>query len=738
MAIFKRAKEAMLKKSRQDRTITDEKLVEISDSLFDRRRNFVQAILERIWFRNILYYMGEQWFEWAKSTHEFKPVLPNPHTPTPVSNIIRDYVRSMKSLVLNKDFKVSIWPNSNDQEDMEAAEMGEHFLRWLETDNDEQQLDELEKEVIWMILCGTSFDRTFPLIQSDNWAFDADGNPINTGDIVSQNLSPFNVVVDTFGELLIKKRYVGIKSLKQREWVEDTFQVLINEGSDQDPLINYERKLSSMVANVSPWKGDGMIIGPDQTFEDDDLVLFKELEFKPTREHPDGIYAGLVGNQICFKHNRLPIPTGEGGKWNYTLTDFHYHYVPGRFWSDAGVNDLISPQNSINQIDQDLESNRKGVGRPVVTVPTDVNIKRLSKDGQSVLVIQYDAMLSGGSTPSISHGTPLPTQVLEERAIHRASSQDAAGDPKNVLRGQAPTSQASGIMVDILRDAAEQGHLPDIERFYRAYKRVKRKELILAQEIMTEERLIKIPDRGNRVKAIAFKGADLRNNTDVRLELSSGAASTRAGQTQMLLKLTESGFFSTQSDLDPEYRADILRRLGLAGFKDKRNVDMDRAQSENQRMGNTKVDDLELSHVPLPPTEDNPKMEYLQIPIIRGIFLSMAGIDGDGQPDPEAEPFILSDDPLFKYDEHSVHYEIHRRYILSSEFTHLPQPVQEVAIAHCDVHKMTMDLQLAEEQAKAALMQGNAARIGTEAAAPDVTDAMPGGDERPRPRAVAG
>ena len=700
----------------------DAKIVEIADKMFDRQQNITQAILERIWFRNILYYMGEQWFEWAKSKQEFRPVMPSPYTPTPVSNIVRDYVRSMKSLVLNKDFTITIWPNSNDQDDMEAASMGESFLRWLETDQDEIHLDEKEKEVIWMILCGTSFDRTFPYMEADNWAFDAYGAPINTGDIVSQAISPFNVAVDQHGDSLKKKRHVGLKSLKPKEWVEDTFKVLLNEGSHEGAVINYERQLSSIVANISPWKGDGLQLGNDQSKDDDDLVLFKEIEFRPTKAHPMGIYAAMVGDKMCFRHERLPIPMQEGGKWDYTLTDFHYHYIPGRYWSDPGVNDLISPQNTVNQIDQDLEINRKSVGRPLVTVPVDVNLSRVDKHGQAVFILKYDAMLSGGQKPEVSHGVPLPAQVLEERNIHMMVSQDAAGDPKNVLRGQAPSSQASGIMVDILRDAAEQGHLPDIERFYRGLKRVKRKQLVLAQEVYTEERLIKIPDRGNRTKAIAFKGADLRNNTDVRLELSSGAASTRAGQTQMLLKLTETGFFSSQSDLDPEYRADILRRLGLAGFKDKSNVDMDRAQAENQRVGNATEKELEIASIQMPPSEEDPNGDLLQLPIIPGLFLSLGpvDVDGDGVPDPEAEPIVLSDDPLYKYDDHAVHYEVHRRYILSSEFLHLDMGVQEVAIAHCDTHKAMMDVVAQEEQMKAAYMTGNAARVGTEASAPDI------------------
>jgi len=701
----------------------DIKVKEITDKLFDRNLNVSQQMLERVWFRNILYYMGEQWFEWAKSTLEFTRLRPNPDVPTPVSNMIRDHVRSMKSLILNKDFTVTIWPNSNDQEDVEAAEMGEGFLRWLETYNDELHLDEKEKEVIWMVLCGTSFDRTYPQVNNDQWVFDAQGNPINRGDIVSQSVSPFNTAVDNFGETLKRKRWVGIKSLKPREWVEDTFKILVNEGSgDEGPLINYERKLARIVSNVSPWKGDGLEMSSDSTYEDEDLVLFKEVEIRPTKDDPRGVYAAMVGDQMCFKHDRLPIPGGDDGEWDYTLTAFHYHYVPGRFWSDPSVNDLISPQNTINQIDQDLEINRKSVGRPMVTVPTDVNLKLLSKRGQSVFAIQYDALTSGGQKPDIAHGTPLPQQVLIERDTHRTVFQDAAGDPKNVLRGKAPTSQASGIMVDILKDAAEQGHLPDIERFYRAMKRVKRKQLILAQEVYTEERLIKIPDRGNRARVVAFKGADLRNNTDVRLELSSGASATQAGKTQVLLKLTESGFFSTQSDLDPEYRQDLLKRLGLSGFKNKSNVDMERAQSEDQAIGNATADDLELSNTVIEPSEEMPEGGFLQIPVLPGLFLSLGDVNGDGIKD--EEPTVISDDPLYKYDNHAAHYEVHRRYILSSEFRHLDPPVQEVAIAHCDTHKAMMDIMAQEEAQKAALIQGNAARVGTEAAAPDISGMM--------------
>jgi hypothetical protein len=316
----------------------DQELKLVFDELFTDRRQVDMQLLHRVWFRNILYYLGEQWFEWVRGQNTFRRLMPSPYLPTPVANIIRDFVRSIKSLILNKDYTVNIWPNSNDQEDREAAEMGESFLRWLETWDDERHLDEKEKLAIWMVLTGVAFDRTYVNMEDDGWMYDKQGNPIKTGNVVSETLSTFSVVLDQMGDTLRKKRYVGIKTLRPKEWVEDTFKVIAT-GSDQT-LIDYERQLARLVANVSPWKGDGLDFS--QSVEQNaDMVIFKEVEFRPSKKYPQGRYAAMVDDKVIFDYKRLPIKVSKDGKWDYSITDFHYHFVPGRFWSDAGVNDLI-------------------------------------------------------------------------------------------------------------------------------------------------------------------------------------------------------------------------------------------------------------------------------------------------------------------------------------------------------------------------------------------------------------
>ena len=655
----------------------------LSETLFNYTKNPMLHMLHRTWFRNILYFMGEQWFVWSRMGSAFKRLAPSQYTPTPVSNFIRDHVRSMKALILNKDFKVDVWPNSNDVEDKDSAIVAKHLLEHMDAENDEEFEDEKEVVALWTVLVGNGFDRTFPEVNDYSWGMDKSGNPISKSIVTTQSLNPFNLAVDPMGRRMRDKRYIGIKSLKTREWVEDTFKQKVPQGEGNDRLINYERNLAVMVSDVSAWKGDGLSTLSKYEDKSEDLVVFYEFEYRPSKDHPQGRYVAVCGGKKMFDYDRLPTPTQKDGRWNYSVTDYHYHYVPGRFWSDPTVNDLISPQNTVNSIDQDLVKNRKSAGTPVLIMPNDIILTRESLDGQSFLVVTYDALTAGGAVPKIERGVPLPSQVLEERAINRGVTQDVTGDPKNVMKGKAPTTSASGVMVDILKDAAEQGHFPDIKRWYRSLKRTYSKRLLLGEEVYKESKIIKTMGKGYGAKIRSFKSADLRGNTDVRLELGSGVASTRMGQTQMLVELTKAGFFSAQSDLDPDYRQELLGKMGLSGFKDRTNLDVERAMAENHLITTTKKEDMNTEVI------EGPNKEKIGIPVVNGIFLAMGDPTGQVQ-----EPMIISEDPLFKFDDHQIHYESHRKFILSPEFREMDSLNQEILIGHTDMHKMQVDLQM--------------------------------------------
>ena len=618
------------------------------DGFFDDRLDTSRQMMEQIIARNLLYYIGEQYLEYVVSSGQFRRRT-LPFIPTPVTNEIREYVRSVKAMLMNQKMIPRVWPNTNEKEDIQAGDAGQALLVSLDQAHDGRFFDEKEKLVIMICIAGTAFMRTYADADGGVWL--PDGS--KTGDEATECILPFNVRLDSLGDKLSQKRWIGVQSLKDKEWVEDTYKTKIENKDENRSQIDYQRYLSKLVQSVSPWKGRPMTIS-NFSEDDDGLVLFREVEFAPIKEHPNGYYVVCCGGNVIKKIDRLPIHSTTDD-WYYTLTDFHYNYVPGRFWSDPGVNDLISPQNIINAIDQALAINRKGIGRPKVLTPGEIGLKKIGLGGHGFLALSYNPIM--GQKPEFKEGTPLPQQVLEERRLQRQGFQDASGDPKNVLQGQQPSANASGILTEGLRETAERGRYPDLERFNRSLTRVYKKRLLIAQEVFTEERLIKTLGRGNKVKIQKFKASDLRGNTDVRLELDSGLIGTKSGQAQMMLNMIQAGFFK-DGDVSPTIRQEVLQRMGMSTFTDEVDNDVERAEAENVSIASGEVT----------------------------VMLA--------EPDPETgEDIVLNDDPMFKYDNHAIHHETHRKFIISPEFKELPVKTQTIAIAHTDLHQKLIDEQ---------------------------------------------
>lgn len=669
-------------KSKTKAELTEDQIQQDITSFFNPNLDPHRTVLESSWFRNILYYMGEQWLSWYSSQGTFgRRYELNVNVPTPVSNIIRDYVRSNKALILNKRYTTTIWPNSSEQDDKDGAQMGIYLLENMDADNDGEIEDIKELTALWLILTGNAFTRTYAAADDGRYVVDLSGKPVvNRGQVVTSVELPFNVRVSTLGTSLNEKDCVGIMNLRCREEVEDIYKVKLTT-SENDYELDYQKQLLTMVANVSPWKGRGMdmkILDQPNT----DLVVFKEIEYRPTKNYPNGRYVASCCGQLVVNEDHLPIPVDkETGAWEYTLTHFTYDMTPGGFWATGGVEDLLSPQNTINKIDQALEINRDSFGRPILITPASVTLKRLTSKNQGILALQYSGKDSLGAKPAVAAGTPYPQQILEERAIQINVAQSAAGDPKNVLKGQQPTGGASGILVDILRETAEQSHAPDIRRFYRAWNRVQRKRIICAQQVYTSSRLLKIRGKGNEIEVKKFKAADLHGNVDVRLELDSGLSTTNVGKNQFLLDLIKGNFWGNIFE-KPQVQRELLKRLGMGGFPEEDNLHRERAEHENSNISEGSKEAIKNLAFPGLPVIDTNTQKPIQ--------------DENGVISYHLPP---TSDPVFRVDNHLIHIQVHEQLILSREFNSMDEKVQAIALGHLVMHQQAWKAMQVEQMA---------------------------------------
>jgi len=691
---------------------SNEDLKKLAGKLFNPTVNTRQT-LERTWYRNILYYMGEQWIVWSKGQKGFVPTYRREKAqPTPVDNAIRDHVRSVKAMIMNKDFDITVWPNSNDRDDRNASKLGEDLLKDINSREDFINKDIEEEVALWMILTGTGFIRDYGSKDKGQLINIGKDISIRTGDVVSENIISFNLFVDdSIGYRLRDKSYFGIQSLKEKDWISDRFPNFKKDSGGDIQMVNYQQTLARMVSSVSPLKNAGPELVSMANVASEDLAQYREIEFAPTKKFPEGRYVIMVGDQVLEDQPRLPIKTDGDGRWNYTVEDFRAIPVPGRFWGDSTINDLISPQNSINKIDQALEKNRLSLGRPMVISAEGIRLKKKSGPQSAVIHVEYDPAKTKGIVPTINRGTPLPDQILNERNIQKEVIQDTSGDPKGVLRGKAP-SGSSGVMVDILRETAEQGHSPDINRFFRALQRSYRKRLIISQYLYTEERMLKVSGAEGTISVKHFLGSDLRGNTDVRLELTSGMSTTNSGKVQLMKDLTMAGIFNEQV-IPPDIREELLGKFKVSGFKNKMAADQKRAEDENSQAANGEVDFyledqlLDDNDNPLPMLVKNPTTGQDEVAKDKNGQIIMM-ID----PETGEAPWIpVVKDPVFDLDDHAVHAEAHRRFIISPEYNELPNHVRVVFMGHYEAHVRQIATQMRMEMKNQEMMMRKEAEI---------------------------
>lgn len=672
--------------------------VEEAYEVFRTEASAMREVLENTWMRNILYYMLEQWLSFLPESNVFaRRYTALSGVPTPVSDIVRDYVRAMSALYLNRKFGYRVWPNTGERADKDAALLGSKVLQHMDS-TDDYEIDDIKEEIVmWTVLSGNGFARTMFNIDDGRYVINKGRDPFSKGDVTVEVVSPFGVHMPNVGTRLPQKPYVGIQTIVDREWAEDTYKMQFPSSDIQGHRLDYQRQLLTLVSTVSPWKGRGMSnIDTSVDLSPEKVAVIEEIEFRPCKKYPEGAHATRVNGKNARFAKNLPIPISDDGRWCYSLTHFPYNRTPGGFWCSGGVDALISPQNTINEVDQALSMNRQSLGRPMLLTPTELTLKRLSERGSHLLAVEYDATTSSGLRPEFHRGTPYPQQILDERAIHRGVAQDAAGDPKNILRGQAPYSGASGIMVDILRETAEQTHVPDVNKFYRSWGAVSRKRLILAAKYFTESRIIKIQGKGNEILVQKFRGADLRNNTDVRLELESGASMTQSGVTNTIMELVKYGFFGQELGTSPHLQSKLLERMGLSGVTESgSDLHVQRAERENSILSAGAKAGKLLARIafPGPAPELDPSTGE---PVV----------DESGQP-VIIQEFPVTKDPVFEYDNHAVHLETHGAVIFSAEFQTYPPETQKLYLGHFAMHQgahSAQQQQAQQQQLEAAAM----------------------------------
>ncbi len=656
----------------------DKALIErVSQRVNYSTREASRWALERQMFEAISFFAGIQWIEYNEHTRRFSRQA-SAWLPMPVTNAIAPRVGRMIASLLRVEPQGRVRPGTNEAADREAAQVAERLIGHFYdvTDEDEhRQLAAAIASITGTVIAEDFFnpragrmlrvprmqevetpltepaavcpqcghtegpeqialrcpgcetpmgEGTRPRTLPDGRPamdyqvvpeLDEQGQPVvdeyPEGELQSTIRMLFNFYWDPKATRLKQARWCGEATYVDLDWIDENFPEMgpyVSHESGIDAANFYEASLLSL---VGPSVQGTAHYGGMQAYQHG--AVLRKYQEKPSQRHPHGLQL-VVANGVLLYKGGLPIkdqngiPTGD-----FTYSEFLYDIVPGRLPGRCPTEDMVPLQRRVNGIDSQVILNRKTLLCPWLLAPKGSGLNPGTVAMRPGATVLYN-FIGVGAAPQVVQGTPLPAQVMEERAQALQAMNELAED---ALQGsqQVPAGLRSGIALNFLREQLEEMRLPRRKRWALWIRERDRKRLLLAQQHYREPRAVKLMGQGTDYQVRYWKGSDLRGNTDIVIDRGSLEPKSPALKTQMVFDAVEQGLLLLD---DPMTRQKLLEELGLLAFETEIGPDRRRAKRENAQLEEgepvepTEVDTHEIHLLEHLSRMKDPSFDYLR------------------------------------------------------------------------------------------------------------------------------
>lgn len=371
-----------------------------------------------------------------------------------------------------------------------------------------------------------------------------------TGEIVFDVVDPMCVRLnpeatsDEEAEEQYIARLVPVSHVAERfECDEKDLIIGATDGSTgDDSREELETLLSSITAGPpDPFNQPLQRTGSSQDEGIGERVLVIEYYRKPNRMYPEGrhwITAG--GKKVWPKADDPEYPDGEAplpfGFWPNVVTIVDTP-IPGQPDGVGLLSQVVPLNEQLNHLDGKVGEYHvaMAMGGVIWVHPADKGITITSEPGQVKVSKGYGI---ANKPPMREKLEALPGQVYAERDVITGKLRSIAGFSE-VDMGQKPEGVTAGRAFLVLQEASDAPFMPLLYALEEALCEIGRRQLVIAQRMYSEERTLKIRGANGQWEFRAFKGADLRDGLDVRVQVGSMYPWSKSAQWDTKLSLIQ-------------------------------------------------------------------------------------------------------------------------------------------------------------------------------------------------------
>jgi hypothetical protein len=509
------------------------------------------------WYLNLAYYQGNQWVGWD-GNGIFQPVVPKNRLRL-VDNRIQPIVRTEVAKMTKSRPSFVAAPRTADDSDARAAKLSEFGLEYQWS---YQRLTPKQRQaLLWSRITGAGFwkicwdrgkgdefevvlgvdgepllDEYGAPVRRDSVEGEVEVKKLAVGDIHVELKTPFEIYVDPLAteDGLESARWVIEKAVRSPSYLKERYKVDIEPDADAPQGITESR-----TASTGGREG----------------VNVYEYWSRPSPEEPRGKHVVWVKGQTLLNEDNpyddLPYVMFRGIP------------VPGRFWPDSVVSQLISPQTELNKIISSIAENAQRIGNPAILKSRQANVEWTGAIGEEIL---FDDTMPN-SVPQFLQVPEIPGYVRERIDRIETSMREISGQHE-VTHGQVPTGVTAASAINLLQEQDDTRLGPDITDMEHSITLAGRMILKLMAKYYTDERTMRIAGEDGRWDIESFRGSQLDGYQDVDVQPGSSMprskAAKQAAMQELLQLVIQYGMPLNQRDLRKffkDYEVGGLERL---------------------------------------------------------------------------------------------------------------------------------------------------------------------------------
>lgn len=534
------------------------------------------------WFINSAMVRGLQNIKWNDTLAQLEARGVPSHKLRPAINKILPKYRQRKAKFLKNRYSPIVVPASSDKEDKMNATASQAALEYASRKNN---LERVYRDALdWSLITGKGFIWLHWDDNTTGMAKGIDGQPVELpiGDIIFETGSPFEILVPDMGvkeigaqHEIMRVRAIPLEELKLRYKNVPGINDLKGDTSSDD-MFQYQKQIATLSAKSNV----GLLGGvTDKSDRDLQFVVRKELFSRPCAKYPNGRYA-VVANGMLLKYQEV-LPYGFKNMPNpYPVVEFPDIELAGQFWPTSTVEQLVGPQREYNELRQKLINHLNKQSHPKVIVHAMSKWPENAWTDEAGEVIRIIAM-PGVMEPKIVTPPPISQDLWHAMDTIRGEMDEISSLPP-VVAGEA-ASTTSGFQVNLLQEATDSVHSPDVRAHELAFEELYKKARRIMAQGYDQPRLINIAGRSHIPDVREFSSTNIDENAEVIVYTGTALSNSPAVRTQQVIELWNAGLL--QDDMNPaEGKRKALTMLdnnGIGEFQEEKKRDEEKARLEN-------------------------------------------------------------------------------------------------------------------------------------------------------------